>query len=309
MSLFLEFLVVLVNAIWLWLVAIYKALVPVSMQWTKDMSKDTVLVTGAGSGIGRLMSLKFAEMGCRLVIWDINEEGNLETARQIEAKGSKVKAYTVDLSNKESIYETAAKVKADVGNVDVLVNNAGIVTGRKFLDCPDGLVEKTMEVNTNAHFWTTKSFLPEMMERNHGHIVTIASSAGLFGVATLADYCASKFGAVGFDESIRSEMLKYRKTGVHTTVVCPFFIKTGMFEGAKSRFPWLLPLLEPEYAADKIMDAVRTNQPMLCAPRVLYLLYFLRGVFPSTVADVLAEFIGISASMDDFVGRTKPKTA
>lgn len=81
-----------------------------------------------------------------------------------------------------------------------------------------------------------KAFLPDMMERNHGHIVNIASSAGLVGVTGLADYCASKFAAVGFDESLRFELEYLKKDGIHTTVVCPFFINTGMFEGAKTRF-------------------------------------------------------------------------
>lgn len=74
-----------------------------------------------------------------------------------------------------------------------------------------------------------------MIERNHGHLVNIASSAGITGVAGLADYCASKFAAVGFDESLRSELHSQGKTGVHTTVVCPYFINTGMFDGAKTR--------------------------------------------------------------------------
>jgi short-subunit dehydrogenase len=82
---------------------------------------------------------------------------------------------------------------------------------------------------------TAKAFLPDMMSRNHGHLVTIASAAGLFGVNGLADYCASKFGAVGFDESIREELFNLGKDGVHTTVVCPSFINTGMFDGVKMR--------------------------------------------------------------------------
>ena len=75
-----------------------------------------------------------------------------------------------------------------------------------------------------------------MLEANSGHIVSIASSAGLFGVTGLADYCASKFAAVGFDESLRFELAAMGKTGVHTTVVCPYFINTGMFDGVQTRF-------------------------------------------------------------------------
>ena len=82
---------------------------------------------------------------------------------------------------------------------------------------------------------TTKAFLPSMLENNHGQVVTIASSAGLFGVCGLGDYCASKFEAVGFDESLMMELGVTKKTGVHTTVVCPFFINTGMFDGVKTR--------------------------------------------------------------------------
>lgn len=75
-----------------------------------------------------------------------------------------------------------------------------------------------------------------MLEKNHGHVVTIASSAGFFGVSGLCDYCASKFGAVGFDESLFMELGVLKKDGVHTTVVCPFFINTGMFDGVKTRY-------------------------------------------------------------------------
>lgn len=309
MSLALEICVLVLNVIWLWLVAIYKAVMPIKFQPQKDMSQDTVLVTGAGSGIGRLMSQKFAELGCKLVLWDINEKGNLETVQMVKALGAKVVAYTVDLSNREDIYATAEKTKAEVGQVDVLINNAGIVTGRRFIDCPDNLVQKTMDVNTSAHFWTAKCFLPGMMERNHGHLVTIASSAGLFSVATLADYCSSKFGAVGFNDSIRAELAKAGKDGVGSTVVCPYFIKTGMFEGAKSRFPVVLPLLEPDYVGQKIVDAVRTDQRMLILPGSLYLVYGLRGILPCSVADKIEEFFGVSACMDDFIGREKSKSA
>ena len=79
-----------------------------------------------------------------------------------------------------------------------------------------------------------KAFLPQMIEKNHGHLVTVASMAGKFGSAGLCDYCASKFAVVGFDESVRNELVRLGKTGVKTTVVCPFFINTGMFHGAKS---------------------------------------------------------------------------
>ncbi|KAH3748708.1 epidermal retinol dehydrogenase 2-like isoform X1 [Dreissena polymorpha] len=295
---------VLALVIYYWLVAIVKSVLPASIQG-KDVSKETVLITGAGSGIGRLMAERFAKLGCRLVLWDVNETGNDETASLCRSSGVTVKTYTINLCSREDVYRVAAKVKEDVGQVDILVNNAGIVTGKKFLDCPDNMVQKTMEVNVMAHFWTVKAFLPEMIKRNHGHVVNIASSAGLIGVNGLADYCASKFAAVGFDESLRFELQSMGRTGIHTTVVCPFFISTGMFEGAKTRFPLILPVLKPDYVADKIVDAVLCNQTMLCLPRILYVFFALKGIIPAEPGFHLSAYFGAHNLMDEFKGRQK----
>ncbi|XP_055870969.1 protein dhs-3-like isoform X2 [Biomphalaria glabrata] len=273
MSLVLEFLLTFALSIWYWIVGIFKAVVPQKFLKQKNVKGQVVLVTGAGSGLGRLISLRFACLGCKLVLWDIDENGNRETYNQVKAITSEVKAYKVDLSKREDIYETAVQVKSDIGDVDILVNNAGIVTGKKFLECPDVLIEKTMAVNSNAHFWTTKSFLPSMLSRNHGHIVSIASSAGLFGVSGLCDYSASKFAAVGFDESLR--------------------------------FPSLLPLLDADHVVDRIITAVLTNQEMLLIPRSIYLFYLLKGLVPVKVVEVLSNFFSVHDSMDDFVGRSK----
>lgn len=298
-----EFFITLFLIIYYWIKATILAFIPASWR-AKDVSGETVLVTGAGSGIGRLISLRFAKLGCRLVLWDVNEKGNEETAKLIKAIGAYVKSYKVDLSKREDIYNTAQKTKEEVGDVDILVNNAGIVTGKKFLSCPDDMMQKTMEVNTMAHFWTCKAFLPGMMERNHGHLVNIASSAGLLGVNGLADYCASKFAAVGFDESLRFELEMMGKD-VKTTVVCPFYINTGMFDGAKTRFPFILPILEPVDTANKIVDAVLCEQRLIILPKVLYVFMALKGVLPTKVNTILCVYFGVCNSMDDFKGQKK----
>ncbi|KFP71475.1 Epidermal retinol dehydrogenase 2, partial [Acanthisitta chloris] len=198
-------------------------------KWKKNVSGEIVLITGAGSGIGRLLSLKFANLGATVVLWDINQEGLKETVRLARRNGTvRVHSYICDCSKRQDVYRVADQVKKEVGDVSILVNNAGIVTGKRFVDSPDSLAEKSMEVNTVAHFWTYKAFLPAMIATNHGHLVSIASSAGLFGVNRLADYCASKFAAVGFAESIDLEMRCLRKFGIKTTIVCPYVINTGM---------------------------------------------------------------------------------
>ncbi|NWU81175.1 RDHE2 dehydrogenase, partial [Onychorhynchus coronatus] len=272
----------------------------------KNVSGEIVLITGAASGIGRCLSLKFAKLGATLVLWDINQEGLKETVRLARENGAaRVHGYICDCSKRQDVYRVADQVKKEVGDVSILVNNAGIVTGKAFIDSPDSLIEKTMEVNTMAHFWTYKAFLPAMIATNHGHLVSIASSAGLFGVTRLSDYCASKFAAVGFAESIDIEMSTLGKTGVKTTTVCPFIINTGMFDGAKTKWPRVLPVLDPEYVSEKIVTAVRRNQEMLVIPYIIYVVFAFKAFLPVKATVLLLDYFGIGHLMDTFKGRPK----
>ena len=275
----------------------------------KDVSNETVLITGGGGGIGSLMAMKFAELGAKqIVLVDINKNA-LEDVRDkvndlVKSQNGSTKVFIVqaDLSKEETTTKAMNEIKAEVGNISILINNAGIVTGKKIVDSPPKLMKLTMAVNIEAHFWTVKAVLPSMIENNHGHICTIASSAGLLGVPGLADYCASKHAAVGFDESIRMEMRHLGCTGVKTTCVNPFFIKTGMFEGAASRYPRLLPLLEPEYAASKIVRAIRCNQEVLIMPLAVHLTPIVR-LLPVAVFDEICDWFGVLETMNDFKGR------
>ncbi|EDV19357.1 Epidermal retinol dehydrogenase 2 [Trichoplax sp. H2] len=269
----------------------------------KDVKGKIFLITGGASGLGRLMATKFAALGGIIVIWDINEQGNKSIQSEIRAAGGTAYTYIVDICNKDKIYEAADLVRKDVGDVDFLINNAGIVSGKKLLDCSDNMILKTMQINSIAHFWTTRAFLPKMMEKDEGHIVTIASTAGFFGVNRLIDYCTSKFAAVGFDESLRDE-LRIARSKVNTTVICPTYISTGMFEGSKFRFQSLMPVLTPEWVTDQIVDAVLRNQKMLCLPRTIPIMIFLKGLLPIEATEAFSDLVGGSQSMEDFVGHT-----
>lgn len=276
----------------------------------KNVSSDTVLITGAASGIGKLLAIKFARLGAKVVLLDVNtaavEQAAEEVAKQAEAVGGKPKQithFTADLSDRVATYEAMDKVKQQVGEVSILINNAGIVTGKRLLDAADKAIDLTMRVNTDAHFWTIKALLPQMVAKNRGHIVTIASSAGLAGVPGLVDYCASKWAAVGTNESLRAELFKSGRSGVKTTCICPFFIKTGMFLGAQSKWPRLMPLLDPDFAAERIMQAIRCNQELLVMPFAVHLA-FLAKLLPVPVMDDLASALGINDAMDDFKGRS-----
>uniref|UniRef100_T1IWY1 Short-chain dehydrogenase/reductase 3 n=1 Tax=Strigamia maritima TaxID=126957 RepID=T1IWY1_STRMM len=253
----------------------------------KDVSSDVVLVTGAGSGLGRLVSIEFSKLGSVLVLWDLNEKDNSETAKIIENNNNgKVFTYTCDISDKQEVYKTAEKVKTEVGKVTILINNAGIVSGKQLLLTSDHMIEKTFAVNTLAHFWTVKSFLPDMLKTKKGHIVTIASMAGYFGVGNLIDYSSSKAAAIGFNNTLAAELRANGFPEIHTTLINPFFINTGMFEGVKSRF---LPILTPEKVSATIVEAILTNSREINIPKYLSVAIILKTIVPVTVGDIVHD--------------------
>jgi all-trans-retinol dehydrogenase (NAD+) len=265
-----------------------------------DLSKSTVLVTGAASGLGRRLALGCARRGAPVVLWDLNREALSAVVKEVQALGVAAESDVVDVSDREGVYDAARRVS---GPVDVLVNNAGVVSGKSFLEISDEKIEASFRVNALALFWTTKAFLPGMIERGRGHLVTIASAAGLIGVARLSDYCATKWAAVGLDESLRVELAK-TAPAIRTTVVCPFYIATGMFEGVKSRFPFLLPILDEETAAARVLRAVERNERKLAMPFLVKTLPLLR-LLPVSWFDAIAHVMGINVAMDEFVGRHK----
>src|SRR5579875_1960303 len=163
------------------------------------------------------------------------------------------------------------------------------------------MIRHTFDVNVLALFWVTRAFLPAMIEAGRGHIVTIASAAGLVGVARQTDYSASKHAAVGFDESLRAE-LRQSAPRVRTTVVCPYYVDTGMFEGVRTRVPLLLPILKQEDVAVRIADAIAKDREILVLPPIVRLIPALR-LLPPAAFDWIMDLFGVNVSMDHFVGR------
>ncbi|MHC4391875.1 MAG: SDR family oxidoreductase [Planctomycetota bacterium] len=271
------------------------------------LAQKRVLITGAASGIGRLLAQRAATRGAHLILWDIDEAGLATLAQEQRGRGHKVDTYRVDLTQRNAIDAAAEEVLKAHGGVDVLVNNAGIVSGRELLEIDPAAIERTFQVNTLALFWTTRAFLPGMLERSEGHVVTVASAGGIVGTSKLTDYCSSKFAAVGFDESLRLE-LKRKNSRVQTTVVCPYYISTGMFAGVKTRFPRLIPILKPDYVADRVVRAIERNEARVITPRFVYL-NFVTRLLPVRMFDKLMSVFGINANMDEFTGRQKPTPA
>eukprot|EP00088_Acartia_fossae_P058491 TRINITY_DN6858_c0_g1_i1.p1 TRINITY_DN6858_c0_g1~~TRINITY_DN6858_c0_g1_i1.p1 ORF type:complete len:306 (-),score=69.72 TRINITY_DN6858_c0_g1_i1:284-1201(-) len=269
----------------------------------KNIKGENVLITGAGSGIGRLMALKLAKQGGIMVLWDMNTKGNEETAEMIRKEGGKAFTYTVDVSKREVINEFADKVTKEVGDITILVNNAGIVSGTPLLDTPDQKIIKTFEVNVFSHFWTMKYFLPKMIEMKKGHITNVASLAGYSGTNKLVDYCSSKFADVGLDEAFRVELfVQGHSDYIKTTCICPYYISTGMFAGVQSK---LIPILEPEYVAQKAVDGILCDKEIVMLPGWCCLLVAIKALIPPAGFMRLSQAFGFNCSMDQFSGRKK----
>lgn len=260
----------------------------------------TVLITGAASGIGRLMALGAARRGATLVLWDINKEPLELVAKEIENEGGRAHTYLCDVGDRSAVELVANRVHRDGLRVDVLVNNAGVVSGRYFMDLTDEDIERTFRVNALAHYWTTRAFLPGMLERHSGHIVTVASVSGLFGTPRTTAYSGSKHAVVGFHESLRLELRRVAP-GIRTTLVCPGYIDTGMFEGAGARSR-LIPTLRPEDVAEAVLRAVERNRLEVLMPAMAHLIRPLR-VLPPAAFDTTLRILGPANSMDHFVGR------
>ena len=266
-----------------------------------------VLITGGASGIGRIMGEIALKKGASaLVIWDINQENIDATIGELKAFG-KVAGYRVDVSNYDTVAESYAQVKSEVGDVDILINCAGIITSNKTFDlCSAEEMDRTIKVNTLAPMYVARQVLPDMIARNSGHICNIASAGGMLPNPKMSIYSASKWAAVGWSDSVRIE-LKEMKSQVRVTTICPYFITTGMFDGVKSK---VFPLLKPQEVAERIIRAIEGNKKMLMLmkwiPQPHHFIRLLQAVLPMNVFDwLMSDVLGIYHAMDNFTGRKK----
>ncbi|PIK38914.1 retinol dehydrogenase 10 isoform b [Apostichopus japonicus] len=251
--------------------------------------------------IGRQIAINFAEQG-DLVLWDVDSAGNKETAQLVRKFGVNVWTYTCDVSNRQKVYTLAQRVKDEAGTVTILVNNAGIVSGSYFLDLSDEKIMKTMGVNTMAHFWTLRAFLPDMIKNNQGHVVTVSSLVGEGGIGGMSDYSASKCAVKGLHESILRELHMYR-SNVKCTVVCPYTVNTGMFNGISVKYQFLLPFITPEYVGKKVVQAVLTDTDTLYLPPYIFIAVFLMHSLPTNVQLAIENFLNANEAMKSFVGK------
>lgn len=263
-----------------------------------------VLITGGASGIGKIMGRMALEKGARtFIIWDINITA-IENVRKELAPYGRVKGYVVDVSDNEIVTLAYKKTVADCGDIDIVINCAGIITSNKTFDqMTSDEILRTMNINTIAPMFVARAALPDMLKRNRGHICTIASAGGMLSNPKMSVYAASKWGVIGWSDSVRIE-LQDSRSDVHITTVAPYYINTGMFDGVKSR---IIPILKPEYVARRVIKGIERNRTFCGIPFGFHFIRFWQAILPTRVFDWLfGELFGIYHTMDNFTGR-KPQ--
>ena len=262
----------------------------------RDLRNKIVLVTGAGRGLGREISLAFARAGSQLVCCDVDLSAAEDTAAQVRALGVPVKSLKFDVTSNEDALHLKEILKNEPGGLDVLVNNAGIAASGSFCDVEWERHHRTLEVNLAGVLRTTHALLPLVLVRPQAHVVNVASASALLALPRGASYAASKWGALGFTESLREELRLAGARNVVVTAVCPGFLSTSLFAGVQP--PRWTPLLTPEYVAARIVSAVRAGREELLLPWTARLIRPIRGLLPAWAVRRLYDWFGVSRSLN-----------
>lgn len=273
-----------------------------------------VLITGGASGIGKLMGGMALDKGATaLVIWDIDQESIESVVRELgqkskaQGRAGRVYGMRVDVSNQAMVADRYEQTKREVGEIDILINSAGIITSNKTFDqCTPDEINRTMMVNALAPMYVAQQVLPDMVARDSGHICNIGSAGGMISNPRMSIYAASKWATIGWSDSVRIELREMRSR-VRVTTIAPYYITTGMFDGVRSK---IFPLLRPENVASRILRAIERDtafkmfMPWIPCPH--HFIRLLQGILPIRVFDwLVGRVLGIYHTMDHFTGRKK----
>lgn len=267
----------------------------------KSYKDKVAAITGAGSGIGRATALMLAEQGCHLALSDVDEQGLLETVKQIN--GVRCTYHIVDVASREAVYEWADQVFQEHGKINIIMNNAGVALG----DTVENMKYEDFEWLMNINFWGvvygTKAFLPYLKQSGEGHIINVSSVFGLIGVPTQSAYNAAKFAVRGFTESLREE-LEIEQSCVAATSVHPGGIKTNIarnsrmgnvgnvtgqvatVEEAARQFD-KVARTTPKEAARIILEGVRKNKARVLVGLDAHLIDSMQRLLPTTYQKLL----------------------
>jgi NADP-dependent 3-hydroxy acid dehydrogenase YdfG len=250
----------------------------------RTLAGRVVAITGAARGIGRATAVALAREGATVAIGDLDVELARRTAEEI---GPPAAAFELDVTDRESFERFVDAAEAQLGPVDVLVNNAGIMPLGPFVAEDDVTARRTVDINVHGVLHGMKVVLPRLVARGGGHLVNIASAAGKAPYPGGATYCGTKHFVVGVSETVRGEL---RGTGVDVSVVMPVVVDTELSTGVGS--PRGVPKMAPEDVAEAIVDALRRPRFDVFVPRSIGPMTALSAVVPRRVRELVMRAIG-----------------
>jgi all-trans-retinol dehydrogenase (NAD+) len=268
------------------------------------LAGSRVLITGAGHGLGLAIAAAFVRAGSEVILTDVDSERIVQGQHRLGRDFAAVRGYVLDVTVPDQVTEVRARVNAEVGTIDVLINNAGVVFGGPFLDVALERHLATIAVNVSGVLALTHAFLPDLIARPAAHIVNIASAAAVIALPMAATYAASKWAVLGFSESLREELRELGHTHVGITTVCPGYISTGLFHGAQPAR--LTRWLSPEEVADAVVRAVERGREFVMLPQSVRTMYRLCSGWPRTWYRGICRALGVSRSMAGWRGHPPP---
>jgi all-trans-retinol dehydrogenase (NAD+) len=271
-----------------------------------NLKNKIVLVTGAAKGIGLATVKRLLKKEAKVVLWDFQPDDLNTAVQSLKNDGHDVFSQVCDVTNKEQVYHNAEVIKKEIGDIDILINNAGTVYTGYMLDRSDAELENMINVNFTSMIYTIRAFMPAMLEKNKGHIVNISSASSLIGAPKLAIYAATKWAVMGLTESLRMEAIKMGKKGVKFSSVHPNFLKKGLFEGTKLNL--LGSIFAPGVKSHDAVAKVIVNKAIgwgFHSPKVPWIMnqsVLLRALLPSSLLIKFGNIYGVNNMMDEYTG-------
>jgi NADP-dependent 3-hydroxy acid dehydrogenase YdfG len=249
----------------------------------KSVAGKVVAITGGAQGIGKCTAQAMVRRGARVAIGDLNLELAEKTATEL---GGNCVAIELDVTSRKSFENFYAQAAKELGPVDVLINNAGIMPLNMLVDEPDEIAKLQIDINLHGVIYGTKIAMADMQPRGTGHIVNIASQAGKAGFPGGATYCATKHAVVGLSEAARGEL---RDTGVEVSCVMPAIVNTELGSGLHEARG--VKTLEPEEVAEAIVEAVETNRFDVWVPKNTAAIATVMTLVPRRGREAVARFL------------------
>ncbi len=245
-----------------------------------DFKDQVVVITGASNGIGKQLAIDLAARGAIVAGCGRSIERLRDTLKEVRRASPSSAMIGCDVSDAEQVQGMVAKIAADFGKIDVLINNAGVGMRKPFIETDLKTIEEIIRINYLGAVYCTKAVLPHMIPRRRGHVVNVSSGAGLIGALNMAAYCASKFALNGWSESLYHEL---KPLGIDVSIVCPGPVQTEFNRDFRDSQPKAAAnlIVSAEAVAQAIIKVLENKRFEVVLPRWLALMSSLRRHLPN----------------------------